>query len=193
MVSVDTTGDEQQQLTFSGMHITDNEGMLHIDQDFYISKIEQTPNGVELGKFASMRMRLAWIKSTRPDLVFEISQIAQVTRDIFHQYVTKHCKRLDKESNMLIVTMHRYVFPNKIQTHSELSHIAMLLSQIMHTYPNNWEASSFSPKQPVKQYRYHTSYKSQDVSPAPCYPQKSMHMSIYPMSHLPFVSNSNLY
>ena len=41
-------------------------------------------------------MKLAWLANTRPDLAFEISQIAQVTRAMFDQDMTKHCKRLKK-------------------------------------------------------------------------------------------------
>ena len=65
------------------MHFTEFQELLHINQDFYVSKIEQIPIEADLSKSTSMRMKLAWIASPRPDLVFELSQIAQVTRTMF--------------------------------------------------------------------------------------------------------------
>ena len=38
---------------FVGMHITETGDMYHIDQDFYMNKIEQNPSDVEFNKFAS--------------------------------------------------------------------------------------------------------------------------------------------
>ena len=92
----ETTGNEEPPFTFAGMHITYNQGMFNIDQDFYMSKIEQIPSDAEFSKFASMRMKLACLANTRQDLAFKISQIAKVTRAMFDQEVTKHCKRLNK-------------------------------------------------------------------------------------------------
>ena len=43
-----------------------------------------------------MRMKLAWLANTRPDLTFEISQIAQVIRAMLDQDINKHFKRLNK-------------------------------------------------------------------------------------------------
>ena len=61
------------------MHITESDNMYHVNQDLYMNSIERIPSNIEFSKFASMRMRLAWLANTRPGLVFEISQIAQVT------------------------------------------------------------------------------------------------------------------
>ena len=36
-----TTGNEQPSFIFAGMHIAENKGMFHIDQNFYKSRIEQ--------------------------------------------------------------------------------------------------------------------------------------------------------
>ena len=41
-------------------------------------------------------MRLAWLPNTRPDLLFEISQLAQVTLEISEQDDRAHWKRLNK-------------------------------------------------------------------------------------------------
>ena len=91
-----TTGNEEPPLTFVGMHSTDNEYMSQIDQDFYISKIEQSPNDVEFGKLASMSMRLAGLTNTRSNLAFEVSQVAQIAQAMFDQDVSKHRIRLNK-------------------------------------------------------------------------------------------------
>ena len=60
------------------MYITESENMHHIDQDFYMSKIEHIPFDAEFSKFTSMRMKLAWLANTLPDVVFEISQTVQM-------------------------------------------------------------------------------------------------------------------
>ena len=78
----ETTGNQQAPFIFVGMLITESDNMHHIDQDFYMNKVEQIPSNTEFSKLSSTRVRLAWLANTRPDIVFEISQIAQVTRAI---------------------------------------------------------------------------------------------------------------
>ena len=78
------------------MHITESDNMCHIDQDFYMSKIEKNLSNAAFSKFASMRMRSAWLKNTRPDIVFKISQIAQRTQAMYENEIIKHFKRLNK-------------------------------------------------------------------------------------------------
>ena len=41
-------------------------------------------------------MKLAWLEHTRPDLTFEISQKAQVTRTVFERDPSEHCESLNK-------------------------------------------------------------------------------------------------
>ena len=72
------------------MHIIDFEIMFHIDRDFYASKIEQILSDAEFRKLASVRTRLAWLPNTTPDIVFEISQIAQLTRAMYERDIIKH-------------------------------------------------------------------------------------------------------
>ena len=78
------------------MHITESGNMDHIDQGFYMRKIGQIPSNAEYSKFASFIMKLAWLTNTRPDIIFEISQIIQVTRTMNEKDITKYCKRLHK-------------------------------------------------------------------------------------------------
>ena len=78
------------------MHIKDSEDKLLIDQDFYISKIDQIPNDLELDKFAETRMMLAQQANTRPNLASEISRLHKSHELCFDQDVTKYSKRLHK-------------------------------------------------------------------------------------------------
>ena len=43
-----------------------------------------------------MRMRLAWISNTRPDLLYEISQLAQVTQMRYDEHPNKIVRRINK-------------------------------------------------------------------------------------------------
>ena len=40
------------------MHVTDSDSIFHIDQDFYMSTIEQIPSDAEFSEVSSMRMKL---------------------------------------------------------------------------------------------------------------------------------------
>ena len=65
---------------FVGVHITESDNVHRIDQNFYMSKIEQIPSDAEVRRFASMTMRSAWLANTGSDIVFQISEISQVTQ-----------------------------------------------------------------------------------------------------------------
>ncbi len=69
---------------FSCVHSRrDREGRLEQNQHFYLEKLEKLPLDASFTDFRSMRMRLAWLANTRPDCVYEISQLAQVTEERF--------------------------------------------------------------------------------------------------------------
>ena len=78
------------------MHITEFENMYYIDQDFYINKNEQIPYNDEFSLFVSMRIKLTRLANTTADVVFEISQIAQVTRAMYEKDINKYYKRLKR-------------------------------------------------------------------------------------------------
>ena len=78
------------------MRITESDNMYHIDQDFYMGKIEQIPSSAEFSKFTSMRMKPARLANTWPDIVFEILQIAQATRAMCEKDISKDYKRFKK-------------------------------------------------------------------------------------------------
>ena len=66
--------------SFAGMHVTQSENMHRFDQGSYMSKTETIPSNAEFRKFASLRMKLAWLANTKPAIIFEISKIAQVAQ-----------------------------------------------------------------------------------------------------------------
>ena len=71
------------------MHIADFDNMFHIDQDFFMIKIEHITSEVEFSKSACMRMKLAWLASTKSNIVFEISQTAQESRAMYEKGIIK--------------------------------------------------------------------------------------------------------
>ncbi len=74
----ETSGDEFPPFTFAGFNITSNyEVPYTIDQTFYIRQLEELDLSASYPDFRSMRMRLAWLSNTRPELQFEISQLAR--------------------------------------------------------------------------------------------------------------------
>eukprot|EP00171_Calliarthron_tuberculosum_P015391 IDg15391t1 len=46
----------------------------------------------------SMPMRLPWIANTQPDCLFEISQLAHITEDIFNSVISSLIRRLSKST-----------------------------------------------------------------------------------------------
>ena len=75
-----------------------------------MSKIEQILPNAEFRTTALMRMRLAWLANTRPNILLEISQIAQLTRSMYEKDMSTHCKRLKK----LIKYLHDQKAPTRI-------------------------------------------------------------------------------
>eukprot|EP00171_Calliarthron_tuberculosum_P023641 IDg23641t1 len=87
---------ESLPCTFSGFHLgTTDCNSLKQDQSFYLSKLEQLPLCAPFPVFRSMRMKLAWLANTRPDCLFNISQLAQVTEARFDADSTTTIKQLN--------------------------------------------------------------------------------------------------
>ena len=92
----ETSGDEELPLTFAGSHISKtSDSTMSIDQTSYMRNLEELNSDSDFGQFRSMRMRLAWLSNTRPDLLFEISQCAQVTLERFKAKAQAFWKRLN--------------------------------------------------------------------------------------------------
>ena len=69
--------------------------MLTMDQSFYLKELEELSHESDFSSFRSMRMKVAWLANTRPDLLFEISQLAQITQSMFEQDAKAFLKRLN--------------------------------------------------------------------------------------------------
>eukprot|EP00171_Calliarthron_tuberculosum_P004009 IDg4009t1 len=83
--------------TFSGFSLSKgDDGCVLQDQHFYLKKLEVLPLGASFTAFRSMRMKLAWLANTRPDCLFDISQLAQVTEDRFHSSRSGFIRQLNK-------------------------------------------------------------------------------------------------
>ena len=92
----ETTGDEDPPFTFAGFNIAKQSDVPYtIDQLFYMKKLEELELTSSFDQYRSMRMRLAWLANTRPDLQFEISQIAQVAAQRFKDDAHAHLLRLN--------------------------------------------------------------------------------------------------
>ena len=90
------SGDQSLPLTFAGVSINRHQdGKLSMDQTFYLQKLECIESSSDFQSFRSMRMRVAWLANTRPDMQFEISQLAQVTKERFDADPMAHIKKLN--------------------------------------------------------------------------------------------------
>lgn len=75
--------DQSLPCVFTGFSLKrQTDGTIAQDQHDYLRRLEEIPSDCSFGMFRSMRMKLAWLANTRPDCLFEISQLAQVTEDM---------------------------------------------------------------------------------------------------------------
>ena len=80
----ETSGYDELPLSFSGFNISKfGEERLAIDKAFYSKNLEQLKLDATYTDFRSMRMKVACMANTRPDVQFEISQLAQVNQERF--------------------------------------------------------------------------------------------------------------
>ena len=96
-IRFDMGEDESIPCNFTGFALKrDADGDLSIDQHAYLRKLEELPPDASFSHFRSMRMRLAWLSNSRPDCLFEISQLAQVTEQMFTSCRRNVINRLNK-------------------------------------------------------------------------------------------------
>lgn len=82
---------------FSGFRLDfDENGDVTQTQRGYLKQLEPLPLDATYVQFRSMHMKLTWLANTRPDLMFEISQLAQVTEEVFNNYQESTIRRLNK-------------------------------------------------------------------------------------------------
>ena len=78
--------DQSIPCTFSGFHLEDGkEGCITQHQNMFLRRLEHLPLYAMFMDFPSNRMHLACLAKTRPDCLFEISQLAQITEQLFNK------------------------------------------------------------------------------------------------------------
>ena len=93
----EASGEKPLSFTFAGfnMHHSPDEP-LSIHQAFHLKKLEEmVRQSSEFSDFRSMRMKIAWMSNTRPDLQLEISQLAQITQQHFDDNANVCIKKLN--------------------------------------------------------------------------------------------------
>lgn len=89
--------DEGFPCTFTGFRLSyDSDQAVQLDQHRYDERITPLPEDGTFKDLASLRMQLAWLSHSSPDLLFEVSQLTQVTDDVFRESpisVTKQANR----------------------------------------------------------------------------------------------------
>ena len=117
----ETSGDEHPPFTFAGFNIAKRTDVPYaIDQLFYLKKLEELDQSSSFNDFRSMRMRLAWLANTRPDLQFEISQLAQITGQRFSDNAPAHVQRLNAAIRYAINNIACIKFPQLDQSSVKL-------------------------------------------------------------------------
>lgn len=84
---------------FGGFALDYNkENILIQHQSHYLNKLNEIEKVDEssYSKFRSTRMKLGWLANTRPDCLFEISQLSQVTEEMFKKNPHDCVKRLNR-------------------------------------------------------------------------------------------------
>ena len=96
--------DRSVPYTFTGFSLNkNNEGEFVQSQREYLKKLECLPTNAPFSDFRSMRMRLAWLSNTRPDCLFEVSQLAQVTEARFKASPKAWIRRLNKAVKLALI------------------------------------------------------------------------------------------
>lgn len=146
--------DEHIPCEFTGFSLNyDNDGYIIKEQHSYLRKLESLPPDASFNQFRSMRMKFAWLSHSRPDCLFEISQLAQVTEAKFDSSKREFLKRLnravkfaddhrvslkirklDKES-LRIIGFSDASFANNDDLTSQLGHIVFLGDKNIHFVP----------------------------------------------------------
>lgn len=75
---------EKPPCTFTGFNLSrTDEGTIELHQNTYVESLRPMPVDATWKDFASTRMKLAWLANSRPDCLFEIAQLAQITFERF--------------------------------------------------------------------------------------------------------------
>ena len=89
--------DKSLPCTFAGFSLSRDKKCGFIQsQHQYLRRLQQLPMEATFAQFRSMRMSLGWLANTRPDCLLEISQLAQVTEELFSASKREIIRRLNK-------------------------------------------------------------------------------------------------
>jgi len=84
--SFEMAEDEFPPCTFTGFKLdVDEDGVLEVNQHEYQQKLSRMPEDGSYRDFCSKRMQLAWLAHSRPDVLYEVSQLTQVTQSRFEE------------------------------------------------------------------------------------------------------------
>lgn len=93
----ETTENARVPFEFTGFTVERlQDGKLAVSQNRYLRKLEELPEDADFSSFRSMRMKLAWLANSRPDILFDISTLAQVTKDVFTSHKRECLKHLNR-------------------------------------------------------------------------------------------------
>ncbi len=87
--------DEELPSEFTGFIIKRQNENIFISQSHYLQKLSILPKEASFSDFRSMRMRLAWLSNSRPDCLFHISKLTQVTEKDFNSFKTDILKQIN--------------------------------------------------------------------------------------------------
>ena len=95
--------DEEPPCEFTGFHLDRaDDGTLTMDQQAYVKTIRPLGMDASFSDLASVRMKLSWFTHTRPDCSYEVSQLAQVTKEQFEKdgkSIVRRCNKLIKHAH----------------------------------------------------------------------------------------------
>ena len=71
-------------------------GTLELHQQHYVNSFSTLPEDALFSAFSSMPMKMAWLAHSRPDCLYEISQLAQTTFLAYHEGPTTILKSINR-------------------------------------------------------------------------------------------------
>ena len=129
--------DQDLPCVFTGFSLKrSQDGTFIQDQHEYLKRLEELPADCPFKAFRSMRMKLAWLANTRPDCLFEISQLAQITEEMYEEDRRKVVRQLNRTI--------RYAIQNQISLQIPVLNIDTLriIGYSDSSFANNRDLSS---------------------------------------------------
>ena len=150
----DMDEDKRIPCSFTGFSLSRGKnGTIIQDQHGYRHKVEHIPADSSFKLFRSMRVKRAWLSQTRPDCVYEISELSKVTEDRFEKFKREEIKRLNRAiqyaidnrvslkipqldlESLRVVGVSDSSFESNFDLSSQLRHITFLCDKHDHAVP----------------------------------------------------------